>query len=51
MFVRSQLNGKEGDGGALPTRIKGEKRERKDQRSGGRCEGRSSESPEPIPRK
>lgn len=33
MFVRSQLNGKEGDGGALPTRIKGEKREREAQLS------------------
>lgn len=39
MFVRLQLNGKGGDGGALPTRIKGEK-ERKE-RAAERCERRS----------
>ena len=48
MFVRLQLNGKGGDGGALPTRIKGEKRE--SGRKAERCE-RRSESSQLIPQR
>lgn len=45
-----QLNGKGGDGGALPTRIKGEK-ERKES-AAERCERRSlGESSDLIPRR
>lgn len=46
MFVRLQLNGKVDDGGALTTRIKGEKRERKDS-AAERCERRSEREREP----
>lgn len=42
MFVRLQLNGKGGDGGALPARIKGgKKREERKESAAERCERRS----------